>query len=158
MEHTELFVEIHTRRVVTLVLAAVVVPAAEHLVQCRYEFLVLFFSTTHPAPSVVKRLYDAHLATTTFEKLKTWAVVIKRNVGPVYTLPFVLFLLKLEQVAIEVALQALIRVVDEQLLEPVRVKVLEPVNIQHPNEPENAALRGSARATHGRRGRRAVRR
>lgn len=49
---------------------------------------------------------------------------------------------------IKVALEVLVCVVDEQLLQAVGVKLLEAVDVQHPNEPPHVAESTPRTATH----------
>src|SRR6218665_476122 len=65
------------------------------------------------------------------EEIKALGVIDELDVLPLDALSHVLLLLELEDVLVEVVVQALVRVVDAELFEAVALKILEAKDVQH---------------------------
>src|SRR6218665_575840 len=65
------------------------------------------------------------------EEIKALGVIDELDVLPLDALSHVLLLLELEDVLVEVVVQALVRVVDAELFEAVALKILEAEDVQH---------------------------
>eukprot|EP00982_Pelagococcus_subviridis_P004358 29141-Pelagococcus_subviridis.AAC.3 len=78
---------------------------------------------------LVQEAQDAHRSA--LDDVDARLIVLKVNLRPVDALALVLLLLELKHVLVELLLQALVRVVDAQLLERVLLEVLEAVDVEN---------------------------
>ena len=123
--------------------------STEVVMQLGDELGVLFGAASHATPCIVECLQDANDSAASLQQFQAGPVVVEADVGPVDSFPGVLLLLDLEEVAVEVALETLVGVVDEELLEAISVKVLEAVNIEDTDEAEDGVLLGYAAGAGG---------
>ena len=109
------------------------------LIQVAQKFLVrIALLLSHHA--VIQRLENATLAVYfPVNQIHTRLVVVEGDIRPINAFRFILLLFDSENVLVEMILQHLVRIIDEQLLETVRVKILKPINIQHTDKTPSSS-------------------